>query len=78
MENVFPPLGTPLSKPLEMKRQLEIDRQSWEQEALQIHNEYRRKHRVPELRLNADLTVAAKVSLANKSFVTQNKHLRSS
>uniref|UniRef100_A0ABD2XRK6 SCP domain-containing protein n=1 Tax=Trichogramma kaykai TaxID=54128 RepID=A0ABD2XRK6_9HYME len=37
-----------------------LDEKSWELEALKVHNEYRRRHRVPELRLNADLTAAAK------------------
>lgn len=39
----------------------QIDDSSWQQEALLVHNEYRRKHRVPDLKLNTELTAAAKV-----------------
>ncbi|XP_016844669.1 uncharacterized protein LOC100119359 isoform X1 [Nasonia vitripennis] len=37
-----------------------MDERAWQDEALKVHNEYRRRHRVPELRLNADLSAAAK------------------
>ena len=37
------------------------DEKSWESEALKIHNEYRKRHKVPELIINPDLTAAAKV-----------------
>lgn len=47
-----------------------MDERAWQDEALQVHNEYRRRHRVPELRLSADLSSAAKVNVVCvRSFV---------
>lgn len=43
------------------QEQPKIDEESWQREALLVHNEYRRKHRVPDLRMNSELNEAAKV-----------------
>ncbi|XP_017878366.2 Golgi-associated plant pathogenesis-related protein 1 [Ceratina calcarata] len=60
-ENVLPPGGmSPTKKVRPDPRALYANEQAWQQEALLIHNEYRRKHRVPDLRLSAELTAAAK------------------
>ncbi|XP_014215368.1 uncharacterized protein LOC106644405 isoform X2 [Copidosoma floridanum] len=37
-----------------------LDERAWQEEALRIHNEYRRRHQVPELKLSADLCDSAK------------------
>lgn len=63
-ENVLPPgCSSPTKKItfLDPKQQYALDEQAWQQEALLVHNEYRRRHRVPDLTLSADLTAAAKV-----------------
>lgn len=44
------------------KKDCRYDEKSWQEEALAIHNEYRKKHRVPELKLNPELCAAAKVT----------------
>ncbi|XP_043524894.1 secreted protein PRY1-like isoform X5 [Frieseomelitta varia] len=62
-ENVLPPGGSSPTKKitfLDSKVHYPLDEQSWQQEALLVHNEYRRRHRVPDLRLSAELTSAAK------------------
>lgn len=61
-ENVLPPGGSSPSKKISFLPRYTMDDQAWQQEALLVHNEYRRRHRVPDLRLNAELTAAAKVS----------------
>lgn len=63
-ENVLQPVDASPTKRISfnnIKQQYLLDEQAWQQEALQVHNEYRRKHRVPDLRLSAELTAAAKV-----------------
>lgn len=63
-ENVLPPVDAGPTKRIDftdLKQRYMIDEQMWQQEALLIHNEYRRKHRVPDLRLSPELTAAAKV-----------------
>lgn len=65
-ENVLPPVETSPAKRInftDFKQQYTIDEQAWQQEALLVHNEYRRKHRVSDLRLSPELTAAAKVIL---------------
>ncbi|KAJ8672875.1 hypothetical protein QAD02_004136 [Eretmocerus hayati] len=37
-----------------------LDEREWQMEALRVHNEYRRRHKVPELRLSGELCSAAK------------------
>ncbi|XP_033230745.1 uncharacterized protein LOC117181852 isoform X3 [Belonocnema kinseyi] len=62
-ENVLPPVGTCSGKRINFidpKEQSEIDELEWQKEALLVHNEYRRRHRVQDLRLNPELTAAAK------------------
>ncbi|KAK1128273.1 hypothetical protein K0M31_002743 [Melipona bicolor] len=62
-ENVLPPGGSSPTKKitfLDSKAHYPLDEQSWQQEALLVHNEYRRRHRVPDLRLSVELTSAAK------------------
>ncbi|XP_031838791.1 uncharacterized protein LOC116429696 isoform X4 [Nomia melanderi] len=59
-ENVLPPGGSSPSKKISFLPRYTMDDQAWQQEALLVHNEYRRRHRVPDLRLNAELTAAAK------------------
>lgn len=62
-DNVLPSGSTSPSKRISFsKSQYTLDEQAWQQEALLVHNEYRRRHRVPDLRLSPELTVAAKVS----------------
>lgn len=73
-ENVPPPGGSSLTKKitfLDLKQEYTLDEQSWQQEALLVHNEYRRKHRVPDLRLSAELTAAAKVNSCSSYFLRQ-------
>ena len=63
-ENVLPPGGSSPTKKitfLDSKAHYPLDEQSWQKEALLVHNEYRRRHRVADLRLSAELTSAAKV-----------------
>lgn len=63
-ENVLPSVETSPAKRInftDFKQQYTIDEQAWQQEALLVHNEYRRKHRVTDLRLSPELTAAAKV-----------------
>lgn len=65
-QNVLPLGGSSPSKKisfLDSKPHYTLDEQSWQQEALLVHNEYRRRHRVPDLRLSTELTSAAKVHL---------------
>ncbi|XP_020278788.1 protein PRY1-like isoform X1 [Pseudomyrmex gracilis] len=62
-ENVLPPVDASPTKRItftDLKQQNALDEQAWQQEALLVHNEYRRKHRVPDLRLSPELTAAAK------------------
>ncbi|XP_043467918.1 uncharacterized protein LOC122502092 isoform X1 [Leptopilina heterotoma] len=63
-ENVLPPAGSCGSEKritlIDPKQQSAIDEKGWQQEALLIHNEYRRRHRVLDLRLSPELTAAAK------------------
>ncbi|XP_053976943.1 uncharacterized protein LOC128885784 isoform X1 [Hylaeus anthracinus] len=59
-ENVLPPGGSSPTKKITFLPRYSLDEQTWQQEALLVHNEYRRRHRVPDLRLSADLTAAAK------------------
>ncbi|XP_076287458.1 uncharacterized protein LOC143212513 isoform X1 [Lasioglossum baleicum] len=59
-ENVLPPGGSSLSKKISFMPRYTMDDQTWQQEALLAHNEYRRRHRVPDLRFSAELTSAAK------------------
>ncbi|XP_014609324.1 PREDICTED: uncharacterized protein LOC106789540 isoform X1 [Polistes canadensis] len=60
-DNVLTPGGTSPSKRISFsKSQYTLDEQAWQQEALLVHNEYRRRHRVPDLRLSPELTAAAK------------------
>lgn len=61
-ENVLPFMDASPSKRtfIDLKQHY-IDEQAWQQEALLVHNEYRRKHNVSDLRLNSALTAAAKV-----------------
>lgn len=62
-ENVLPPVDAGPAKRINFTdlKQHYIDEQTWQQEALLVHNEYRRKHRVPDIRLSPELTAAAKV-----------------
>ncbi|XP_014471137.1 PREDICTED: uncharacterized protein LOC106742563 isoform X2 [Dinoponera quadriceps] len=64
MENVLPPVDASPTKRINFsdlkQTQSTMDEQAWQQEALLVHNEYRRKHRVPDLRLSPELTAAAK------------------
>ncbi|KAF7991726.1 hypothetical protein HCN44_010527 [Aphidius gifuensis] len=63
MENVLPPVGSLISKTNPVTNrviQSPIDQHAWQQEALAVHNEYRRRHRSSDLRLSAELTTAAK------------------
>jgi len=65
-ENVLPPVDATPTKRItfiDLKQQYTMDEQMWQQEALLVHNEYRKKHRAPDLRLSPELTAAAKVSL---------------
>ncbi|XP_044574347.1 uncharacterized protein LOC123258417 isoform X3 [Cotesia glomerata] len=69
MENVLPPVES-TSSPSRFTARLKIssktlDQQAWQKEALAVHNEYRRRHRSPELILNDELSAAAK-AWANK------------
>ncbi|KAG5343425.1 GAPR1 protein, partial [Acromyrmex charruanus] len=61
-ENVLPSVDACSMKRINFTdlKQHYIDEQTWQQEALLVHNEYRRKHRVPDLRLSPELTAAAK------------------
>ncbi|XP_006617222.2 uncharacterized protein LOC102671417 isoform X2 [Apis dorsata] len=60
-ENVLPLGVKPIKKTLlEALPYYTLDEQAWQQEALIVHNEYRRKHRVSDLRLSIELTSAAK------------------
>ncbi|XP_012340177.1 uncharacterized protein LOC100872406 isoform X5 [Apis florea] len=60
-ENVLPLGVKPLKKTLiEALPYYTLDEQAWQQDALMVHNEYRRKHRVSDLRLSVELTSAAK------------------
>ncbi|XP_018341218.1 PREDICTED: uncharacterized protein LOC108747851 isoform X2 [Trachymyrmex septentrionalis] len=61
-ENVLSPVDIGPTKRIHFidLKQHCIDEQMWQQEALLVHNEYRRKHRVPNLRLSPELTAAAK------------------
>ncbi|XP_011051013.1 PREDICTED: uncharacterized protein LOC105144052 isoform X1 [Acromyrmex echinatior] len=61
-ENVLPSVDACSMKRINFSdlKQHYIDEQTWQQEALLVHNEYRRKHRVPDLRLSPELTAAAK------------------
>ncbi|KZC10632.1 Golgi-associated plant pathogenesis-related protein 1 [Dufourea novaeangliae] len=59
-ENVLPPCGSSPNKKTNFLPRYSMDEHAWQQEALLVHNEYRRRHRVPDLRLNAELTAAAK------------------
>ncbi|XP_011688652.1 PREDICTED: uncharacterized protein LOC105450498 isoform X2 [Wasmannia auropunctata] len=59
-ENVLPPVDAAKQTNFTDLKQHYIDEQTWQQEALLVHNEYRRKHRAPDLRLNSELTAAAK------------------
>ncbi|XP_011310840.1 uncharacterized protein [Fopius arisanus] len=63
MENVLPPGGSLPGKSNSLSPRgahTAVDEASWQQEALLVHNEYRRKHRVPDLRLSGELTSAAR------------------
>lgn len=62
-ENVLPPVDAGPGKRINFTdlKQRYIDELTWQQEAILVHNEYRRKHRVPDLRLSPELTAAAKV-----------------
>ncbi|XP_020707928.2 uncharacterized protein LOC105685767 isoform X2 [Athalia rosae] len=67
-ENVPPPGGatSPGKKTGNFTVQLtQVTDSAWQQEALMVHNEYRRKHRVSDLRLNSELTAAAKAWAEN-------------
>lgn len=66
-ENVLPPVDPTkqVTSLTDVKQQCILDEQMWQQDGLLVHNEYRRKHRVPELRLSPQLTAAAKVSLGS-------------
>lgn len=71
IENVLPPVTSSPSKKmsyLDAKSYYMLDEHKWQQDALLVHNEYRRKHRVPDLRLSADLTSAAKVYFSRILF----------
>ncbi|XP_029164845.1 uncharacterized protein LOC114936041 isoform X1 [Nylanderia fulva] len=62
-ENVLSPVETSPAKRInftDFKQQYTMNEQAWQQEALLVHNEYRRKHRVSDLRLSPELTAAAK------------------
>ncbi|XP_066590206.1 uncharacterized protein [Prorops nasuta] len=62
-DNVLPPCSSSPSKRITItdpKEQVVLDEEAWQQEALTVHNEYRRRHRVSDLRLNSELTAAAK------------------
>ncbi|XP_046414084.1 uncharacterized protein LOC124176607 isoform X2 [Neodiprion fabricii] len=61
-ENVLPPGEVCTSRKLgSVNAQVNlINETSWQQEALLVHNEYRRRHRVPDLKLNSELTAAAR------------------
>ena len=65
-DNVLPPGGCSPSKrtSLSANRQTQsaAEEIAWQQEALLVHNEYRRRHRVSDLRLSPELTSAAKVN----------------
>lgn len=66
MENVLPPVES-TSSPSRFTARLKIssktlDQHAWQKEALAVHNEYRRRHRSPELILNDELSAAAKVT----------------
>ncbi|XP_076665297.1 uncharacterized protein LOC143367403 isoform X1 [Andrena cerasifolii] len=56
-ENVLTPGGSSPTKKITFYA---LNEQTWQEEALLVHNEYRRRHRVPDLRLSAELTAAAK------------------
>ncbi|XP_015120642.1 uncharacterized protein LOC107043601 isoform X1 [Diachasma alloeum] len=63
MENVLPPGGGSPGKSNGLASRgahSAVDEAAWQQEALLVHNEYRRKHRVPDLRLSGELTSAAR------------------
>lgn len=65
-ENVLPPGSPSPTKKitfLDPKSHYTLDEQAWQQEALVVHNEYRRRHRVPDMRLSVELIAAAKVTL---------------
>lgn len=66
MENVLPPSersSSPSRLPAILKiSSWTLDQSAWQQDALAVHNEYRRRHRSPDLILNDELTAAAKVS----------------
>lgn len=61
MENVLPVVGSSSGKINHKVINSTIDEHAWQQEALLIHNEYRRRHRSPDLRLSSELSAAAKV-----------------
>lgn len=72
-ENVLPLGVKPLKKTLiEALPYYTLDEQAWQQDALMVHNEYRRKHRVSDLRLSVELTSAAKVYFPYNNY---NDHL---
>lgn len=72
-ENVLPLGVKPLKKALiEALPYYTLDEQAWQQDALMVHNEYRRKHRVSDLRLSVELTSAAKVYFPYNNY---NNHL---
>ncbi|KAK0178409.1 hypothetical protein PV328_002359 [Microctonus aethiopoides] len=62
MDNVLPLIGDSPRKSMFSTKliQTPIDEIAWQQEALLIHNEYRRRHRVADLILSVELTAAAK------------------
>lgn len=68
MDNVLPLIGDSPRKSLFSAKliQTPIDEIAWQQEALLIHNEYRRRHRVADLILSVELTAAAKVNTMKK------------
>ncbi|XP_012281967.1 repressed by EFG1 protein 1 isoform X3 [Orussus abietinus] len=59
-ENVLPPSGVCAKEEVKSSKAPCIDELTWQQEALTVHNEYRRRHAVPDLRLNLELCAAAK------------------
>ncbi|XP_034935535.1 uncharacterized protein [Chelonus insularis] len=70
MENVLPPADrSPRPSVLNKVSLPSSDMIAWQQEALNVHNEYRRRHRAPDLILNPELTAAAK-AWANKLLNT--------
>ncbi|XP_014296097.1 uncharacterized protein LOC103580017 isoform X1 [Microplitis demolitor] len=75
MENVLPPSersSSPSRLPAILKiSSWTLDQSAWQQDALAVHNEYRRRHRSPDLILNDELTAAAK-AWANK-LLNSNK-----